>query len=181
MSRHHSYAKFCKKKSQNSRNHGFSYYFCLMLEGSRSGSIPLTNGSGSRRPKNMWIPWIRIRNTAVKTTPPIMYKFFDIVIMNLCLSTNIRNGLRIIFWSLTNLRVITKPRNYGIITRFRNYVTTLPLSPSGQGGGILRKALLQCKDVRWMCSPLMVLGPHPSTHTRKHNTSSTVFDRLFVV
>jgi hypothetical protein len=50
--------------------------FCLMLEGPRSGSgsIQLTNGSGSgsRRPKNMWIRWIRIliRNTAVKTTPP---------------------------------------------------------------------------------------------------------------
>ncbi len=36
---------------------GFSYYFCLMIEGSwaGSGSIPLTNGSGSGRPKNMWI------------------------------------------------------------------------------------------------------------------------------
>ncbi len=35
-----------------------------MIEGSgsESGSIPLTNGSGSRRPKNMWIR-IRIRNT----------------------------------------------------------------------------------------------------------------------
>ncbi len=34
-----------------------------MIEGSGSGSIPLTNGSGSgfRRPKNMWIRWIRIR------------------------------------------------------------------------------------------------------------------------
>jgi hypothetical protein len=34
-----------------------------MIEG--SGSIPLTNGSGSgsRRPQNMWIRWIRIRNT----------------------------------------------------------------------------------------------------------------------
>ncbi len=54
------------KKSQNSRNQGFSYCFCLMIEG--SGSIPLTygSGSGSRRPKNMWIRRIRIRipNTA---------------------------------------------------------------------------------------------------------------------
>ncbi len=50
--------------SQNSRNQGFSYYICLMIEG--SGSIPLTNGSGSRRPKNRWIWWIRIRNTALK-------------------------------------------------------------------------------------------------------------------
>ncbi len=39
-----------------------------MIEGSgsESGSIHLTNGSrsGSRRPKHMWIRWIRIRNTA---------------------------------------------------------------------------------------------------------------------
>jgi hypothetical protein len=40
----------------------------MMIEGSGSGSIPLTSGSGSGRPKNMWIRWIRIliriRNTA---------------------------------------------------------------------------------------------------------------------
>ncbi len=60
---------FLKIKSQkevtNSRNQGFSYFFCLMMEG--CGSIPLTNGSvsESRRPKNIWIRriWIRIRNT----------------------------------------------------------------------------------------------------------------------
>ncbi len=46
-----------QKESQNSRNQGFSYYFCMMIEG--SGSIPLTSGSGSQRIKNMWI-----RNTA---------------------------------------------------------------------------------------------------------------------
>ncbi len=34
-----------KKKSQNSRHQGFAYYFCFMIEG--SGSVPLTNGSGS--------------------------------------------------------------------------------------------------------------------------------------
>jgi hypothetical protein len=56
-----------QKESQNSRNQGFSYYFCMMIKGSgsRAGSgsesIPLTSGSGSRRPKNMWIRWIRIR------------------------------------------------------------------------------------------------------------------------
>jgi hypothetical protein len=56
-----------QKESQNSRNQGFSYYSCMMIEGSRSGaesgSTPLTNGSGARsgRPKNMWIRWIRIR------------------------------------------------------------------------------------------------------------------------
>ncbi len=52
-----------KKNSQNRRNQGFSYYFCLMIEG--YGSEPLTNGSGSVRPKNIWIRQIRIRNTWV--------------------------------------------------------------------------------------------------------------------
>jgi hypothetical protein len=37
----------------------------MMIEGSGSGYesryIHLTNGSGSERPKNMWIRWIRIR------------------------------------------------------------------------------------------------------------------------
>jgi hypothetical protein len=63
-----------QKESQNRRNQGFSYYFCMMIEGSgyrsRAGSgtgpIPLTSGSGSGRPKNMWIQWIRIRNTAAE-------------------------------------------------------------------------------------------------------------------
>jgi hypothetical protein len=65
---------FSKIKSQkelkNSRNQGFSYYFYMMVEGSGFGSIPQTYGSGSGRPKNMWIRWIqiririRIRNTA---------------------------------------------------------------------------------------------------------------------
>jgi hypothetical protein len=57
-------------ESQNSRNQGFSYYFCMMIEGSGSGSregsgsIHLTSGSGW--PKNIWIRWIRIRNTGYK-------------------------------------------------------------------------------------------------------------------
>ncbi len=53
------------KKSQNSRIQGFSYYFCSMIEGSGSGSVSLTNGSGfgSRRPKNIRILRIRIRYT----------------------------------------------------------------------------------------------------------------------
>jgi hypothetical protein len=51
-----------QKESQNRRNQGFSYYFCMMVE--ESGSIPLTSGSGSGtgRPKNRWI---RIRNTGL--------------------------------------------------------------------------------------------------------------------
>ena len=74
---HHFLKIKSQKESQNSRNQGFSYYFCMMIEGSGSragsGSIPLTSwsGSGSRRPKNMWIRWIRIRirirNTAAFT------------------------------------------------------------------------------------------------------------------
>jgi hypothetical protein len=58
-----------QKKSQNSRNLDFFYYFCMIIEGSESGSIPMTSlsGSGSRMPKNTWIRWIRIRirNTAL--------------------------------------------------------------------------------------------------------------------
>ncbi len=33
--------KKVKKKAQNSGNQGFSYYFCLMIEGSGSGSATL--------------------------------------------------------------------------------------------------------------------------------------------
>jgi hypothetical protein len=53
--------KKAKKSHKKNRTQSFSYYFCLILEG--SGSIPLTcgSGSGSRRLKNMWIRWIRIR------------------------------------------------------------------------------------------------------------------------
>ncbi len=62
-----------EKESQNCRNQGFSYYFCITIEGSGSragsGSIPMTSGSGSGRPKNMWIRWIRIRSTANNTCP----------------------------------------------------------------------------------------------------------------
>jgi hypothetical protein len=48
----HHFSKIkCHKEVTNSRNQGFSYYFCLMIEGSGSGSVPLTNGSGSRRPQ----------------------------------------------------------------------------------------------------------------------------------
>jgi hypothetical protein len=64
------FISFSKIKSQKEvtkqTKKGVSYYFCLMIKDSRVGSgsrsIPLTDGSGSgsRRPKNMWI---RIRNT----------------------------------------------------------------------------------------------------------------------
>jgi hypothetical protein len=51
-----------KEVTKRSRNQGFSYFLCLVIEGSGSGSLPLTDGSGSRRSKNVWI-----RNTAIKT------------------------------------------------------------------------------------------------------------------
>ncbi len=55
---HHSVKmKSRKKKSQNSRYKGFSYYISLMKEGSES--LHLINGSGSARPKN-----VVIRNSA---------------------------------------------------------------------------------------------------------------------
>jgi hypothetical protein len=44
---HHFSKVKSKKKSQNSRNQGFSYYFGSIIKGPGSGSIPLTNGSGS--------------------------------------------------------------------------------------------------------------------------------------
>ena len=51
----HNFSKVkVQKKSQNSGNQSFSYYFCLMIE-------------GSGRPKNMWIRWIRIR---IRNTGP---------------------------------------------------------------------------------------------------------------
>jgi hypothetical protein len=62
-----------QKEPQNSKNQGFSYFFCMMIEGSGSGfragsgSIHLTSGSGSGRPKNMCIRIrIRIRDIAQK-------------------------------------------------------------------------------------------------------------------
>ncbi len=55
---------FCKIKSHKTVGiKAFFYYFCLMIEG--SGSVPLTNWSGSRRPKNIRIR-IRIHDTDTK-------------------------------------------------------------------------------------------------------------------
>jgi hypothetical protein len=52
--------------SQNSRDPSFSYYFCLVIKGSGSGPVPLTNRSG--RPKNIRIPrlWIQIHTNDTK-------------------------------------------------------------------------------------------------------------------
>jgi hypothetical protein len=37
-------------KSQNSKNQGFSYYFCLMMKGSGSGSVLVTNPDADADP-----------------------------------------------------------------------------------------------------------------------------------
>ncbi len=76
-----------QKETQNSRNQGFSYYFCGSgsRAGSGSGSIHLTSGSG--RPKNMWIRWIRIRirNTAYKEIiPDLCNDSYKEIIPDLC-------------------------------------------------------------------------------------------------
>jgi hypothetical protein len=55
-----------RKKSQNSRNLGFSYFFGVIIEG--SGSVPRTNGSGSLEAQKIRI---RLRNTAWRTWPNI--------------------------------------------------------------------------------------------------------------
>jgi hypothetical protein len=39
--------------SQNSRNQGFSCYFCFMIDGSGAGAGPRSNESGSGRSKNI--------------------------------------------------------------------------------------------------------------------------------
>ncbi len=55
------------KKLHNSRNKGFSSFYCLMIEGSES--VPLTNGSrsGSGRATNIWILRIRIFGSVLLT------------------------------------------------------------------------------------------------------------------
>ncbi len=54
-----------------------------MIEGSGSGSVPLTNGSGSRRPKNILIRRIRIRNTAGSSDPDRLDEVIRIVTADL--------------------------------------------------------------------------------------------------
>ncbi len=62
---HHFSKVQSKRCHKSSRNQSFSYYFSFVIErsGAGSGSIPLTNESGSRsrRPKNIRFWKIRIR------------------------------------------------------------------------------------------------------------------------
>jgi hypothetical protein len=46
---------------QYGRNQDFSNYFCLMIGGSELGSVPLTNGSGSRSRRHNYIRILRNR------------------------------------------------------------------------------------------------------------------------
>ncbi len=52
------------KNLKNRRNEGFSYYFCLIIEGSGAGSVARTNRFGAGMPK---VIRIRIPNTGCKT------------------------------------------------------------------------------------------------------------------
>jgi hypothetical protein len=81
---HHFLKIKSRKESQDSRNQGFSYYFCMIIEGSGFGSKPLTSGSesGSWRPKNIWIQWIRIRNTAQNSPKSLFCQLFFLVSAN---------------------------------------------------------------------------------------------------
>jgi hypothetical protein len=51
-----------QKKSQNSRNQGYTYFLCLLMKG--SGYVQIMTGSGSGRPKNILILRIPIHNNA---------------------------------------------------------------------------------------------------------------------
>ncbi len=64
----HNFSKIkSQKESQNSRNQGFSYYLCMMIEGSGSGSIHLTIGSRSGSITSYL--WIRIREAQKHVDP----------------------------------------------------------------------------------------------------------------
>ncbi len=67
-------------KSKYSRNLGFSYYFCLIIEGSGAGYVSHTNGSGFGWIRIFWLSWIRIRignpdPDPVQATDIIIYDF----------------------------------------------------------------------------------------------------------
>jgi hypothetical protein len=53
----------------------------MIIEGSGSGSIPLTSISGSGRPKNTWIRWIRIRNTGIRDPQHLISSAFELIIL----------------------------------------------------------------------------------------------------
>ncbi len=65
------------KKSQNSRNQGFSYYFCLTMEG--SGSVTNGCGCGSGMAKNIWMLRIRIHSTAFHIRVPSYFTLFALL------------------------------------------------------------------------------------------------------
>jgi hypothetical protein len=58
------------KKSHNSRNQEFSYYLCLMIAGSGTGAVTLTNGSRSWRPEKHTNPdpqhWFCLSNLVIE-------------------------------------------------------------------------------------------------------------------
>jgi hypothetical protein len=72
----HQFSKIKSPKGvKNSSNQAFSYYFCMMIE-----------GSGSARLKNMLIRWIRIRNTDNKGIYQRKWRFISLNLnhVNVC-------------------------------------------------------------------------------------------------
>jgi hypothetical protein len=64
----------------------------MMIEGSGSGSIHLTSGSGSGSPKNMWFRWIRIRESQKHVDPvdPDPQHCFKVVVSVVGVGENLR-------------------------------------------------------------------------------------------
>ncbi len=50
-----------KKSKRSHKSVEIMVFLTICFSGAGSGSVPLANGSGSGRPKNTWIRWIRIR------------------------------------------------------------------------------------------------------------------------
>ena len=86
------------KESHKRMNQGFSYYFGMTIEGSGSGSIPLTSisGSGFGRAKNMWI---RIRNTGSGKLNFTSYIIWFISVQSILTEHQLKSLLPIFLWS----------------------------------------------------------------------------------
>jgi hypothetical protein len=85
-----------------------------MIEG--SGSIPLTNGSRSRRLKNLWIWWIRIRNTDNNEVTCAVFTFSSLVkpAAEIAVKTGLVNICTLHKQDQSNLPTNWKPLTYSL-------------------------------------------------------------------
>ncbi len=90
------------KKSQNSGTQGFSYYFCLMIEGLRAWSV-LCNGSGAGKPKHIRIR-LRIRNNGDFLKAKNLNYIFWCVLIFYCL-VRYKNMPKLRIWFFNNKAV----------------------------------------------------------------------------